>query len=237
MTILMERVIIGIACGEDGKDAKARLAYVDAVAGAGGTPILLPPPLESQLDEIVPGYLAMCDGFVLTGGRDPVTETFGEPTHPMADRESPRRQAFDDALLRTLEQSRPDKPVLGVCLGMQMMGLCAGGSLDQHMPETTKTHAEHMDDSVHEIRVEAEGSPVSDGPVTSWHRQAVRDAGRMRVVARAHDGVIEAIDDPARPFYLGVQWHPERTPGDANGLAIFRSLVACCAPSAGTLGA
>lgn len=237
MMVSMERPLIGIACGEDGKDVKARVAYVDAVLASGGAPLLLPPLAGEAFDEIVQGYVGLCDGFVLTGGCDPVMEGYGVPTHPSAKRESPRRQAFDEALLRELAAGAPEKPVLGVCLGMQMMALGAGGSLDQHMPETTATHAEHMDDSFHMIRVEAEGSVVVDGEVTSWHRQAVSDAGAMRVVARAHDGVIEAIDDPSRAFYLGVQWHPERTPRDDNGLALFRELVRCARANAGTLGA
>jgi len=234
---LMDRAIIGITCGDDGKNAKARLAYVDAVARAGALPLLLPPPEPDHRDAVVDGFSAICDGFVLTGGRDPVTEHFGEPTHAKADRESARRQAFDESLLRALESSHPDKPVLGVCLGMQMMALCAGGALDQYLPESIETHADHMDNRVHAILIETDGTPLENGSVTSWHRQAVRDAGRMRVLARAHDGIIEAIDDPSRPFYLGVQWHPERTDEQANGSALFASLVRCCTRSPGILGA
>ena len=220
----MRAPLIGITCGTDDKDAKARFTYVDAVCARGGTPLLLPP-VEAS---VAARFASLCDGFVFTGGRDPVMEGYGEPTHPDATREFPRRQSFDEALLDLLAFEHPAKPVLGVCLGMQMMALRAGGTLDQHMPETTPTHADHMDDASHEIRVEATGTPVVDGPVTSWHRQAVSGPGSMRVVARAHDAVIESIDDPSRPFYLGVQWHPERTQGDANGLSLFEALIRAC---------
>ena len=63
--------------------------------------------------------------------------------------------------------------------------------------------------------------------VVSWHHQAVQDPGRLRVVAKAPDGVIEAIDDPDRPFYLGVQWHPERATGaEASATCLNQSLIA-----------
>lgn len=235
----MDTPLIGIACGMDSKDVKARTAYVDAVLRAGGAPLLLPPPAPgSDLGGLVRRYVELCDGVVLTGGRDPVMEGYGVPTHASADREDPRRQAFDEALIDALAETASGTPVLGVCLGMQMMALRAGGALDQHMPETTPTHADHMDDRVHAIHVAVDGTPVVDGQVTSWHRQSVSGAGSLRVVARAHDGVIEAIDDPSRAFYLGVQWHPERTSGgksDANGLDLFRALVACASENAGTL--
>ncbi|MBX3406097.1 MAG: gamma-glutamyl-gamma-aminobutyrate hydrolase family protein [Phycisphaeraceae bacterium] len=205
------------------------MAYADAIVRAGGVPVVLPPVVE-----LIPSQLELCRGVVLTGGDDPRTEMFGEPTHSMAKPMHSRRQEYEVALLRALE-SRPDVPVLGVCLGMQLMALCAGGRLNQHMPDDVPTAADHAGNAQHPLRIEAGDHALSrcmaDGggqscPVTSHHRQAVRDAGRLRVVARAPDGVIEAIDDPARPFYLGVQWHPERTAHAGAGLALFEALVA-----------
>jgi putative glutamine amidotransferase len=61
--------------------------------------------------------------------------------------------------------------------------------------------------------------------VTSHHRQAVRDAGSMRVLAHSPDGVIEAIERPGARFQVGVQWHPERTEDPALGLGLFEALV------------
>jgi putative glutamine amidotransferase len=138
-----------------------------------------------------------------------------------------QRQEFEIALLAEL-QRRPAAPVLGVCLGMQLMALHAGGKLNQHMPDDTPTAEQHRNDAVHDIRLApgaAAHSLIAPGPVTSHHRQAVRDPGKLRIVARAPDGVIEAIDDPARPFYLGVQWHPERTAFEPLGKSIFLRLI------------
>jgi putative glutamine amidotransferase len=197
--------------------------YAAAVEAAGGTPVLLPPTLAS-----VGEFVRAFDAFVLTGGDDPRTESFGEPTHPRATPVHPDRQRFETALLRALYSERADAPVLGVCLGMQMMALVSGGRLDQHLPDRCPTHALHWE---REHAVEPTGSPTGRAPllrgvVRSKHRQAVIEPGALRVVAASPDGIIEAVTDPARRFYLGVQWHPERTNDAAVGAAIFAALVA-----------
>ncbi|TVQ62255.1 MAG: gamma-glutamyl-gamma-aminobutyrate hydrolase family protein [Phycisphaerales bacterium] len=179
-----------------------------------------------RVERLARAHAAACDGFVFAGGDDPRTERYGEPTHPRANPVHPDRQAYEEALLRVLDEPAfAHKPVLGVCLGMQMMALHRGGSLVQHMPDEIPTHADHMDDRVHEIEPCETHAAVRGGAITSWHRQCVRSAGSMRIVARAPDGVIEAIDDPARAFYVGVQWHPERTRDAALGDDVFRALV------------
>ena len=140
-------------------------------------------------------------------------------THDQASPVSRLRQDFELAMIRALE-SEPDQPVLGICLGMQLMGLHAGGRLDQHLPDTLSTAADHADGTPHPI-----DGPLGTGIVWSRHRQAITDPGSLEVVARAEDGVIEAIADPHRPMYLGVQWHPERTDDPVLGADLFRRLV------------
>lgn len=219
--------LIGITALVDGPNTRVRRTYANAVFRAGGVPVHLPIPKPEDLDRAVTSYLALCDGFVLTGGFDPATERYGQPSDERVTLEHPDRQAFEEALLAGLD-STPRTPVLGVCLGMQLMALHAGGRLNQWMSDDVPTHAIHADDHVHRIVPEVPSGPISSGEVTSWHRQSVSDAGRLRIVARAEDGVIEAVDLPDRPFYLGVQWHPERTSDDALGDAIFRSLIGHC---------
>ena len=85
------------------------------------------------------------------------------------------------------------------------------------------THADHRGDRPHAIVPESDTLPA--GEVLSHHRQAVSDPGSLVVAARAHDGIIEATVDPSRRFYLGVQWHPERTCDAALGQAIFDRLI------------
>jgi putative glutamine amidotransferase len=205
--------IIGITTDlADGRH-QAGVGYAHAVRRAGGVPVLLPP---------VPGcaaaHLDLCDGLVLTGGDDPIMERFGCATHRKAKPVHPDRQAYE---LDLLDLVKTDVPVLGVCLGMQLMCLHAGGRIDQHLPDTLATHADHWDARAHGV-----SGSLGSGTVHSHHRQAVIDPGRLDVDARAHDGVIEAVRDSDRRFYVGVQWHPERTADPALGAALFEQLVA-----------
>jgi len=206
--------LIGITPDHLEDRIQVRPTYLEAVRASGGLPVVLSGDVED-----IPAILDRVDGLVFTGGDDPIMEPFGEATHPEACRINPRRQEFELALLARLE-GRTTVPVLGVCLGMQLMGLHAGGRLDQHLPEHLPTAADHADGRTHSIEGE-----LGHGIVWSRHRQALVDAGSLAVVARASDGVIEAIARPDHPMYLGVQWHPERTDDDALGLGLFRRLV------------
>lgn len=199
-----------------------------AVAAAGGVPVLMA--ADPNLAE---DYAQACHGFVFTGGLDPDTTWFGEPMHPKARKLDPARQAFELALLDELAK-HPGVPVLGVCLGMQMMALHAGGKLNQYMPDTHDDPAAHQKGADHAIQVTVTDAAIAPEdarghePIYSSHQQAVADPGRMRVVAVAHDGTVEAID--GRPihgerFYLGVQWHPERGGDGPLNLGLFRQLV------------
>lgn len=202
--------------------AWSNTTYAHAVTRAGGCPILLPP-----LPDLASEHAALCDAYVLTGGDDPKTEPFGRPTHPEANPVLADRQAYETALLGLLRDVRPDTPVLGICLGMQMMALLAGGELDQHMPDTMPDAQRHWD-AEHPLTPEPAREAPLDLPeeaVFSRHRQAVRDAGEMHVLARSDDGVIEAIFDPSRRWHVGVQWHPERTKNAALGAAVFESFI------------
>ena len=209
-----ETPIIGITA--DVHDGRHRVGagYATAIAAAGGVPLILPPVVDCVDD-----YLRCCQGFVFTGGDDPIMERWGVATDPRVTRVDAGRQAFEVALLEALA-TRPAVPVLGVCLGMQFMGLMAGGTLDQYMPDRHATADDHWGRRNHTVT-----GPLGSGVVQSHHRQAIAAPGSLRVVATAADGVIEAIDDPARPFYLGVQWHPERTSGGPLGPDLFRRLV------------
>jgi putative glutamine amidotransferase len=196
-------------------------AYAKAIWSAGGLGVVVPPIVDS-----IPDLVSRFDGFVLSGGDDPVMEPFDTPSHPMTTPVHPARQQFETELLRYLQSKNPDTPVLGVCLGMQMMALLGGGSLDQYMPETTQTHEKHWENH-HEVGP-VDGVEFASGIVRSKHHQAVSDAGRLRTLACSSDGVIEAIEDPDRKFFVGVQWHPERTEDPVLGQAIFDRLVECC---------
>ncbi|MEM9881396.1 MAG: gamma-glutamyl-gamma-aminobutyrate hydrolase family protein [Planctomycetota bacterium] len=207
--------------------------YAAAVAAAGGVPMVLPHETVA-----IDRYVNLCDGLLLSGGVDPDTAALPagwpgrEATHGAARVMDAGRQAFELALLDRWESAKPRAALLGVCLGMQWMALRAGGRLEQFMPETRPADvvARHRR-SDHALRVTAGDSvlrpPGRDVTVHSNHQQAVADPGRLRVVAVCpDDGVIEAVDDPARPYRLGVQWHPERMTADSPlGWSVVAGLV------------
>lgn len=235
----MDKPIIGITVDNQLNNAgsgvyESAIRYSRSVAHAGGLPILLP-----HEPEMAEAYVDRCGGLLLTGGADPVMEQFGCATDGRARRIDSRRQAFELALLQAVDKRRQDAlaepagvPVLGVCLGMQLMALYHGGTLDQYMPESMGDDAAnaHIDDRKHELKLEHRDSLLGEatGLVVSSHRQRITDAGRLRVVARAIDGTIEAIDDPTRPYYIGVQWHPERNDSsddESLNLDLIKKLV------------
>ena len=236
----MPRPIIGITLdNRDNAAASGRyevgVGYSQAVAEAGGLPVLLP---HEVAPDAVAGYVQRCDGFILTGGVDPDTAALPRkwpghaPLHPQARRMDPTRQAFELALLDEVGRVKPQAAVLGVCLGMQLMALAAGGTLHQYLPGSHPADVvDRHRDGEHAVSCDTSDSvlPRGAGVIRSNHHQAVADAGALRVVASAEDGIIEALDDPERRFWLGVQWHPERSDaGDGGpfGRRLIHRLVA-----------
>lgn len=206
----MNRPLIGITVDRPTDAAQRNIytcgvAYARCVARAGGMPIMLPIEIE-----LAAHYVGLCDGLILTGGVDPDVRIFGDELHPEARVCDPRRQAFEMALLRAIDKTK--KPALGICFGMQLMALIHDGKLNQYMPDNIANPETHQNDARHPITLAASDSVLGNETcdITSWHQQCVEAPGALRVVATAPDGVIEAIDNPKKPFYLGVQWHPER---------------------------
>ena len=211
----VDQPVIGITCGLVEDQVRLRRTHVRAVTDRGGVVVALPP---------LPGtgarVLEHLDGLVLSGGDDPDTRPFGAEVHPKATLIDPDRQAFELELLDYLRTEDPDMPILGICLGMQLLGLHGGGCLDQHLPDTLETADQHWNGGLHDVE-----GPLFNGRVYSHHRQALSDPGDLEVVASAPDGVVEAIRCPARHHVEGVQWHPERTDHEEVGTEVFARLI------------
>lgn len=203
--------IIGITSDLHESRNRVGIAYANAIFRAGGTPIILPTVLGMESH-----FISICDGFLFSGGDDPDMGQWGVSTHPLATVVKKERQEFELSLL-TMLQPLHEIPVLGVCLGMQWMGLIAGGTLDQDLKSPL---AENHVDSEHLI----EGT-LGSGIVHSNHHQAMATPGSLAITARSEDGVIEAIQDESRNWYVGVQWHPERTIDAGLGQGLFNQLV------------
>ena len=215
---MKKRPLIGLSADFVDNYARLRRTYLDMVEVAGGIPVILPPKAalrEEMLDRV--------DGVIMTGGDDIDVSRFGIALHPKAECMPAERQDAEFALLKALDQ-RHDKPVLGICLGMQLMGFHRGATLIQHLPDVIPDGERHRNDAIHAVEAER-GSPLRAGLVRSWHHQAITDVKGFDIIARSDDGVVEGIVDPKRRFYLGVQWHPERTEAEETGLSVVRSLV------------
>jgi putative glutamine amidotransferase len=193
---------------------QVRATYVDAVVRAGGIPVILPADAATRA-----AALERVDGVIVIGGDDIDVRPFGIALHPQAQVMHASRQEAEFALLRALD-ARPGLPVLGICLGMQLMGVHRGCTLVQHLGDSLPDADRHRNDRRHAVE-----SELGSGQVASWHHQALADAGPFAVIGRSDDGVLEAIHDPARPFYVGVQWHPERTEDPVLGDGVIRRLV------------
>lgn len=200
-------------------------SYARAVEVAGGVPVLLPPSLP--YDASAAAVVARLDALVVSGGADVEPALYDEAPHPATGPPRRDRDAWELALLAAADER--GLPVLGVCRGMQVMSVAAGGSLVQHLPDVTgaPTHDPGGDGfGAVEVRLEA-GSLLADllgaerTGVRCHHHQAVATHPGLTPVAWAEDGTVEAIERPGPGFWLGVQWHPE-VYGDAE---LFRALV------------
>lgn len=228
----MKRPIIGLTTYvepaswglfSDAPAALLHMSYVECVRAAGGRPVMLPP------DDIDADVLDRLDGLILTGGADVEPAHYKAEPHPLS-MPRPDRDAGEFPLARgALDR---DLPILGVCRGMQVLAVAAGGALHQHLPDLVGTflhrpqpldqlifgeHVVHVEPGTrcHELL----GSVVK---VNSLHHQAVADPGAFTAVGWCiDDGVIEAMESPEHRFAVGVQWHPE---ADAD-LRMFQGLV------------
>ncbi|HLU83754.1 MAG TPA: gamma-glutamyl-gamma-aminobutyrate hydrolase family protein [Trueperaceae bacterium] len=195
------------------EDAFTGRNYSEGVVEAGGLPLM-----TAALDpELAPAYVGLADGLLMVGGGDVDPAVFGQGPDRDLGHVDPVRDAWELALYRAYRAA--GKPVLGVCRGVQLINVAEGGSLHQHLPsvEGTFQHSQHdmSGTPLHPVELVA-GSRLAAGFGTttirtnSYHHQAIDRVGAgLKVVARAGDGVVEALEGESGAFLLAVQWHPE----------------------------
>jgi putative glutamine amidotransferase len=224
--------VIGITTYEDqaswrGWSARAAMlpyVYVDAVRRSGGRPVMLPPGGD---DEEARATVANLDGLVVTGGPDIDPVRYGASRHPRTQAPATLRDAWDLAV--TSHALRLGVPLLAICRGMQVLNVCRGGTLHQHLPDLVG-HGRHDGPpngfGLHQVRISPDSTLAEILPqepedglldVPTHHHQAVDLLGDgLKAVAWEEDGTIEAVEagpselDGLSGFVLGVQWHPEQ---------------------------
>ena len=211
--------------------------YILTLVAAGAIPVMIP----LVDDETVRGIYDELDAVFLPGGADIDPATYGKGPHPLCDKTDKERDRVE--LLLAKWAIDEGKPVLGVCRGMQLINVAAGGSLYQDLAEQLPGSLKHdyfpfngaswtRDYLAHAVQVAPESRlsmlfGAGELPVNSMHHQGVREIGRDLVAtATAPDGLVEALEGTGEGYVFAVQWHPEAlTDGDAQMRALFRDFV------------
>ena len=189
--------------------------YVRAIAQSGGAPLMIPAYNGITKAE---DYIGLIDGLLLPGGEDVAPALYGEEPIKEVDYINGERDELEAGLLRLC--ARLDKPVLGICRGMQLMNVVFGGSLYQHIPSQIENAIAHVQDRsiraqpTHSIAIKS-GSRLYEVAgrdkemVNSFHHQCIKKAAEgFDIVAFAPDGVAEAMENKAGTM-MALQWHPE----------------------------
>ena len=207
--------------------------YLDGIKAAGGLPIVLPLDLS---DEDANRIVETCNGFLFTGGQDVSPSLYGMKDATGTIVSSPERDQLESLLLSKVLEA--DKPILGICRGLQFINAFLGGTLWQDLPSQHPSEIVHRQGKpygvpTHQVQLSGDLQTLLGKDfleVNTLHHQAVMYLGNGLIpMAVAPDGVIEAAQLMGKRFVWAVQWHPEylfRT--DKDSLAIFSHFVENC---------
>lgn len=227
----MRKPIIGITASySDSGRISMNPAYVDAIRLNGGIGVLLSRPTDpAEIADLA----ASLDGLLFAGGDDVDPKYYGEEiSHPKVSI-TPARDVFELAIYR--EFIKTGRPILGICRGVQLLNVALGGSLHQHIDD----HHQSPTPGSQPVQTAniAPGTKLAslcgvsgETAINSFHHQAVKVPAPGAVVsAVAPDGIIEAIELPDHPFFVGVQWHPELFWRDHETMhGLFRGFIEAC---------
>jgi putative glutamine amidotransferase len=211
------------------------ITYLKAIEAAGGLPLVMPPLAEDAIEPL----LDRLDGICLSGGPDLDPALYEAAPHPELGPIEPELDRFELAVAARADAR--EMPILAICRGTQALNIVRGGALHQHLPDlsTKVTHRQTNPgtEPSHPVAVDPDsllaeaigGTEIEFRDVNSFHHQAIDRLGDgLRVSARAPDGTIEAVEDPSRPFLIGVQWHAETLVHREAEAELFRRFVEAC---------
>lgn len=221
----------------DNNDIKMRPTYLRALKAAGAIPVVLP--LEASEEELKQ-LASEFDGFLFTGGPDVHPFLFGEETQAHCGNVSVERDQMELALLPLVMELK--KPVLGICRGIQVLNIALGGNIWQDIPSQIKNDFPIAHSQPFYYNIPSHSVVLSQGTllarisgkrnikVNSMHHQAVKDlAPGLVASAYSPDRLIEALEMPGYPFFVGVQWHPEYLwEKNDEAFELFKTFVDSC---------
>ena len=209
--------------------------YFQGVEKAGGLPIMLP---LTDVEDSICQIVDCCDGFLFTGGQDVSPELYREQVLNETVETNPARDRMELLLLKKAMEA--DKPILGICRGIQLINVALGGTLYQDLPTQHESKINHhqsppYDRPAHKNKISPE-TPLYDLlrkeeiAVNSYHHQAIKDlATPLTAMALSEDGLIEAVYKPNQKFIWAVQWHPEFSFGaEIVSRQIFEAFISIC---------
>jgi putative glutamine amidotransferase len=214
----MNNPIVGITMDIEGEYYRIRIDYSAAIRKAGGIPVFLPPLVNTV------SYAKMIDALLIPGGSDINPSYYHEEMLPQVKPVPHERSDFEISLLKTV--MKLNKPVLGICYGMQLINVAANGTLYQDIDTQFSSDIDHRKD-YHKIVIQ-ENRFLNKGEfsINSTHHQAVKKLGTgLEGFAFSSDNLIEAFQAKDYPFLVGVQWHPERLLEESLSLELFRLFI------------
>lgn len=233
----MKKPIIGVMpLFDDEKESLWMLpGYMDGIRQFGGIPIMFP--LSDDETELIE-LIGLCDGILFTGGQDIAPSLYNEEKSINCGISCELRDSMESIVLK--QAMYRNKPILGICRGIQIINVLLGGTLYQDLPSEINSRIEHhmtrpYDKIQHTVSIK-EGTPLfellgkSSIGVNSYHHQAIKQlADNLVCMAESEDGLVEAIVAPDYKFLWAVQWHPEFSyKSDINSQLIFQKFLETC---------
>jgi putative glutamine amidotransferase len=211
--------------------------YMKAVEVVGGIPVMLPLTTD---DEVIQSLAESFDGFLFTGGQDLNPEIYGEKKEKLCGELSLERDQMEELLFKLVVEL--DKPAFGICRGVQLFNSLLGGTLYQDLPTQFQSGQQVLHKQQPPYTIPAHSVNIEEGNalheilktdslmVNSYHHQGIKRLSEQLVsVAKAEDGLTEAVYMPGKAFILAVQWHPEFTYHlDNYSIKLFKAFVDKC---------